>query len=77
MWLKIQDKVREWRDPVYPRPCFWIITTEYFPLMDYGPAGDQNRKPEMTQTRVSSAILIGPYDFYEDCHWLIETCFYF
>ena len=67
MWLKIQDNVREWRTSLLLAAIF----------LDCGPAGDQNRKPEMTQTRVSSAILIGPYDFYEDCHWLIETCFYF
>ena len=30
--------------------------------LDYGPAGDQNRKPEMTQKRLSPAIFIGPYD---------------
>ena len=31
-------------------------------FLDYGPAGDQNRKPEMTQKRLSPAIFIGPYD---------------
>ena len=52
MWLKIQDNVREWRTTTFTAAIF----------LDYGPAGDQNRKPEMTQKRLSPAIFIGPYD---------------